>query len=99
MRTERVRLILVVCDTSRRPNCPVRMETFIRKQLAMKFHYITNIEETDESVIAHVARIGKRQLRCSQCRAACRRTHGRLKARRLAGPESARSSAEAELSP
>ncbi len=57
------------------------METFIRKQLAMKSHYITQIEETDEAVIAHVARIGKRQLRCSHCRAACRRTHGRLKAR------------------
>jgi transposase len=60
----------------------VRMETFIRKELRMKSHYITHIDETDQVVIAHVARIGKRKLRCSGCRATCRRTHGRLKARR-----------------
>jgi len=57
------------------------METFIRKTLGMKSHSITQIEETDDSVIAHVARIGKRQLRCSQCRGLCSRTHGRLKTR------------------
>ena len=50
----------------------MRMETFIRKQLRMKSHYITHIEETDQVVIAHVARIGKRKLRCSNCRATCR---------------------------
>lgn len=59
----------------------MRMETFIRKALRMKSHYVCRIEETDDAVIAHVDRLGKRKLKCGRCRASCRRTHGRLKAR------------------
>jgi len=55
----------------------MRMETFIRKQLGMKSHYVERIEETGDMVIAHVKRIGKRRLNCSRCRLPCNRTHGR----------------------
>jgi len=58
------------------------METFIRKQLRMKSHYVSRIEETDSTLIAYVERIGRRRLSCSRCRRPCPKTHGRTSSRR-----------------
>jgi len=58
------------------------METFIRKQLRMKSHYVSRIEETDSTLIAYVERIGRRWLSCSRCRRPCPKTHGRTSSRR-----------------
>lgn len=60
----------------------MRMETFIRKQLRMKSHYVSRIEETDSTLIAYVERIGRRRLSCSRCRRPCPKTHGRTSSRR-----------------
>jgi len=57
------------------------METFIRKQLRMKSHYVVQIEESDNVMIAHVERIGRRQLVCGRCRLPCNQTQGRLQDR------------------
>jgi len=57
----------------------MRMETFIRKQLGMKSHYVARLEETADTVIAHVERIGQRWLNCSRCGLPCKLTHGRSK--------------------
>jgi transposase len=57
------------------------METFIRKQLRMKSHHVVQIEESDNVMIAHVERIGRRQLVCSRCRLPCNQTQGRLQDR------------------
>jgi len=42
----------------------VLIETFIRKQLRLKAHTVTKVEETDKSVLVHIDRLGKRLLRC-----------------------------------
>jgi transposase len=45
----------------------MRMETFIRKQLGMKAHWVTKVEETAEGIVARVDRLGQRRLRCGEC--------------------------------
>lgn len=45
----------------------MRMETFIRKQLGMKAHWVTRVEETTEGIVAWVERLGQRRLRCGEC--------------------------------
>ncbi len=60
----------------------MRMETFIRKQLGMKSHYVARVEETEDAVIAYVERIGRRQLNCARCGLPCKSTHGRSKKQR-----------------
>ena len=51
------------------------METFIRKQLRLKSHTVTRVEETDECMLAHIDQLGKRLLRCGVCRKRCREVH------------------------
>ncbi len=45
----------------------MRMETFIRKQLGMKAHWVTKVEATAEGLLARVERLGQRRLRCGEC--------------------------------
>lgn len=45
----------------------MRMETFIRKQLGMKTHWVTEVEATAEGLLARVERLGQRRLRCGEC--------------------------------
>ncbi len=45
----------------------MRMETFIRKQLRMKAHWVTKVEATPEGLVAWVERRGQRRLRCGEC--------------------------------
>jgi transposase len=53
----------------------VLIETFIRKQLRLKAHTVTKVEETDECMLVHLDRLGTRLLRCGVCRLRCRQVH------------------------
>ena len=46
----------------------MRMETFIRKALGLKAHYVAQLEQASPSEwLAHVERRGQRRLRCGTC--------------------------------
>ena len=51
------------------------IETFIRKQLRLTAHTVIQVEETDEFMLVHIDRLGKRLLRCGVCRQRCREVH------------------------
>lgn len=51
------------------------IETFIGKQLHLKAHTVTKVEETDECMVVHIDRLGKRLLRCGVCRQRCLEVH------------------------
>ena len=51
------------------------IETFIRKQLRLTAHTVTKVEETDQFMLVHIDRLGKRLLRCGVCRQRCREVH------------------------
>jgi transposase len=53
----------------------VLIETFIRKQLRLTAHTVTKVEETDQFMLVHIDRLGKRLLRCGVCRQRCREVH------------------------
>jgi len=59
----------------------VRVETFLRKQLRLKSHTVTKVEETEKFLIVHIDRLGGRLLRCGVCRQRCRKLHSRRRAR------------------
>src|SRR5450631_4711085 len=51
------------------------METFMRKQLGLKAHTVTKVEETEKYLIVHIDRLGGRLLRCGLCRQRCLAVH------------------------
>ena len=51
------------------------LETFIRKQLRLKAHTVTKVEETEEFMLVYIDRLGQRLLRCGVCRQRCREVH------------------------
>ena len=51
------------------------IETFIRKQLRLKAHTVTRVEESDTCMVVHIDRLGKRLLRCGVCRRRCLEVH------------------------
>jgi transposase len=53
----------------------VLIETFIRKQLRLTAHTVTKVEETEQFMLVHIDRLGKRLLRCGLCRQRCREVH------------------------
>jgi transposase len=57
------------------------METFIRKSLGLKSHFVLDVREEEEGLVAAVDRIAGRKLRCGECGLETNRTHGRLKTR------------------
>lgn len=57
------------------------IETFIRKQLRLKVHRVTRVEETGECLRVHVDRLGRRLLRCGLCGLRCREVHSVRKER------------------
>jgi len=59
----------------------VLIETFIRKQLGLKAHTVTEVEEAGECMIIHIDRLGNRLLRCGLCRRRCRKVHSVRKSR------------------
>jgi len=62
-------------QTPRRKETEVLIETFIRKQLQLKAHTVTKVEETDECMRVEIDRLGRRLLRCGVCRQRCRAVH------------------------
>ena len=67
--------------TQRGETTEVLIQTFIRKQLGLKAHTVTQVEETEECMIVHIDRLGKRLLRCGVCRQRCREVHSVRKER------------------
>jgi transposase len=65
----------VFAKTRRREKAEVLIETFIRKQLRLKAHTVTHVEETDEAMVVWIDRLGRRLLRCGVCRQRCREVH------------------------
>src|SRR6266849_5878450 len=61
--------------TRRRRKTEVLIETFIRKQLRLKAHTVTQVEETEECMLVHIDRLGRRLLRCGVCRQRCEEVH------------------------
>jgi transposase len=59
----------------------VLVETFMRKQLGLKAHTVTEVEETEEFMIIHIDRLGNRLLRCGLCRRRWREVHSIQKER------------------
>ena len=59
----------------------VLIQTFIRKQLGLKAHTVTAVEETEECMIVCLDRLGGRLLRCEVCRRRCREVHSVRKER------------------
>ena len=57
------------------------IETFLRKQLKLKAHTVTKVEETERHMIVHIDRLGRRLLRCGVCRQRCRKVHSVRKVR------------------
>jgi transposase len=53
----------------------VLIQTYIRKQLKLKAHTVTKVEETEEAMIVYIERLGQRLLRCGVCRQRCRKVH------------------------
>jgi len=59
------RFTFVVSDQgTRKEPTGVLIETFIRKQLRLKAHTVTKVEETGECMLVHIDRLGQRLLRC-----------------------------------
>lgn len=51
------------------------IETFIRKQLHLKAHTVTKVEEAGECMLVQIDRLGHRLLRCGVCRQRCLKVH------------------------
>ena len=64
-----------------RKRIAVLIETFIRKQLGLKAHTVTKVEETERYMLVHIDRLGRRLLRGGFCRRRCRKVHSVRKAR------------------
>src|SRR6202162_6129329 len=61
--------------TRRRKGTEELIETFIRKQLRLKAHTVTKVEETEEFMIVYIDRLDRRLLRCGMCRQRCQEVH------------------------
>lgn len=72
---------MLFTKTQRGETTEVLIETFIRKQLRLKAHTVTRVEETDECMMVHMDRLGRRLLRCGVCRQRCREVHSIRKER------------------
>lgn len=56
----------------------MRMETVIRKSLGLKAHFVREMQETPDKLVAVVERLGQRRLRCGRCGREVQHTHGRV---------------------
>ena len=57
------------------------IETFLRKQLGLKAHTVTKVEETERFMVIDIDRLGSRLLRCGLCRQRCQKVHSLQKPR------------------
>jgi transposase len=53
----------------------VLVETFIRKLLRLKVHYVTAVRQSPEQIVVEIERFKSRRLRCGVCRRPCQRVH------------------------
>jgi transposase len=60
----------------------VLVETFIRKQLRLKAHWVSSVELEEEQVVVRIDRLRSRMLRCGLCGHRCRKVHSALGERR-----------------
>jgi len=60
----------------------MRMETYIRKSLGMKAHWVTTVRQEAGQLVAQVERIGHRRLCCGRCGLEAKGTKGRVEAAR-----------------
>jgi len=58
-----------------RTRTEVLIETFIRKQLRLKAHTGTKVEEADDCMLVYIDRLGGRLRRCGVCRHRCREVY------------------------
>ena len=75
------------------------IETFMRKQLGLKAHTVTRVEETEQYMIVHIDRLGGRLLRCGVCRQRCRKVHSVRKAAGVARSVDAKVADDTALPP
>jgi len=59
----------------------VLIETFIRKELRLKAHRVTKVEDQETEMVVTIERMGGRRLRCGVCRLRCKAVHSRRKER------------------
>jgi transposase len=67
--------------TRRGGTAEVLMETFIRKQLRLKAHTVTGVDQTEEWMTVRIDRLGCRLLRCGVCRQRCREVYDQCRER------------------
>ena len=72
---------MLLTKTKRGETIEVLIETFIRKQLRLKAHTVTRVEETEEAMVIYIDRLDQRLLRCGVCRQRCREVHSVRKER------------------
>jgi len=60
----------------------VLTETFIRKLLQLKAHYVIAVKPGPEQIVVEIDRLRSRTLRCGVCRGRCRKVHQVEEARR-----------------
>jgi transposase len=60
----------------------VLTETFIRKLLHLKAHYVIAVKPSPEQIVVEIDRLRSRTLRCGVCRGRCRKVHQVEEARR-----------------
>jgi transposase len=53
----------------------VRVETFIRKLLHLKVHYVTAVRQSPEQIVVEIERCKSRRLQCGVCRRRCKKVH------------------------
>jgi transposase len=70
-----------VVDSHQRKGIELLIETFLRKQLKLKAHTVTKVEETERYLIVCIDRLGRRLLGCGVCRQRCRKVHSVRKVR------------------
>jgi transposase len=72
---------MLFTETQRGETAEVLIETFIGKQLRLKAHTVTRVEETEQAMIVQIDRLGERLLRCGVCGLRCREVHSIRKER------------------
>jgi transposase len=60
----------------------VLIETFLRKEMRLKAHTVTHVEQTEEAMVVSIDQLGKRLLRCGVCRQRCQKVHDVMKKER-----------------
>ena len=51
------------------------IETFIRKLLHLKVHYVTAVRQSPEQIVVEIERFKSRRLQCGVCRGPCKKVH------------------------